>query len=127
MDCYLDLADAVVPVRNGGVLIHFLSDSQFCLHWLLYVGGNGAEAVVATAAPYGFEHSELWDEGAQVRSTFVPGEDPDACACAASFSEFLYRLWIENEIFFKLAIDRCPLTEEQQRYVDHYPKAGRRP
>ena len=47
-DCYLDLGDFVVPVEGGGHLIHFLSDSQWVLHWLLYIGPDQAEAVIAT-------------------------------------------------------------------------------
>jgi hypothetical protein len=35
--CYLDLAHFAVPVSDGGILIHFLSDQQWVLHWLLYV------------------------------------------------------------------------------------------
>jgi len=32
------LADFPVFVNSGGILIHFLSDSQWVLHWLLYCG-----------------------------------------------------------------------------------------
>jgi len=43
--------------------------------------------------------------------------------CASSFSEFLYRLWIENEIFFRLGgpdAGRTPLTDEQRRYGERF-------
>jgi|SRR5688572_9607327 len=35
-DCYLDVADRAVKTKGdtNGYLIHFLSDSQWCVHWL---------------------------------------------------------------------------------------------
>jgi hypothetical protein len=111
-DCYLDLADFVVPVAGGGWLVHFLSDSQWVCHWLLYVDAD-REAVLVTEAPVGFE---VDDE--TIRS-FDPASD-DGAVCAESFSEFIYRFWIENEIWFALADKDEPLTDEQQRYAEHY-------
>ena len=123
-DCYLDLAETVVPVSTGGILIHFLSDSQFCFHWLLYVGANGEEAVVATREPFGFVHPDYWSEGARIPPAFAPGEEPDAFVCANSFSEFLYRFWIENEIWYRLAWEHHSLSGEQQQYVSFYRTAA---
>ena len=113
-DCYLDLADFAVPVSDGGYLIHFLSDSQWVAHWLLYVGPDQAEAVVATWDPLGF--NTVQDEP-PVR-LFVPGTS-DAWVCADSFSEFLFRFWIENEVWFKLVhpSDELPLSDQQRRYL----------
>jgi hypothetical protein len=120
-DCYLDLADFAVPVASGGWLIHFLSDSQWVLHWLLYCGTDGGEAVVATPRPLGFELEADGDE-ATVR-VFDPAAG--AAVCAESFSEFLYRFWIENEIWFRRSGVDGPvrrLTAEQRRYVEHYAR-----
>lgn len=111
--CYLDLADSIVPAVDGGYLVHFLSDQQWVLHWLLYVRA-GAEAVIATETPYGF-HGEA-------PTAFEPVSDA-AVVCAESFLEFLYRFWIENEIWFALADpdgEQRPLKEEERRYVEHY-------
>src|SRR3954447_22084874 len=117
-DCYLRLPDAIVRFGEGW-LINFLADSQACAFWLLYTGSDG-EAVVVTEYPPGFGFSD-----AQARSQRRdPGSlGSDASVCAASFSEFLYRLWIENEIFFRLdgpEADRAPLTDEQRRYGEHF-------
>jgi hypothetical protein len=112
-DCYLDLADFVVPVPGGGSLVHFLSDSQWVLHWLLYAGPEGAEAVVAAYEPFGFE-----DEDESIRAFDAAADE--AWMCADTFSEFLYRFWIENEIWFALAYEKRPLTDEQRRYAEHY-------
>jgi hypothetical protein len=75
-------------------------------HWLLYVGPGGEQAVVATRAGYGFEEPDA--------GPFVA----DGVVCAETFVEFLYRYWIENEIFF--ALREGGLTAEQLRYVEHY-------
>jgi hypothetical protein len=110
------------PVGFGaldhGLLVHFLSDSQWVCHWLLYSGPDG-EAVVASYDPLGFELGE--DE---VTLRELSSATMDASVCAESFSEFLYRFWIENEIWFELAapglLRRPKLTDEQPRYVEHY-------
>jgi hypothetical protein len=115
--CYLELGQFAVPAP-AGTLVHFLSDQQWVLHWLLYVGDDGSEAVVATPVPYGFE--------GEAPPTLAVGGDADTVVCAESFNEFLYRFWIENEIWFGLrdALPRWrrrrPLTDEQQRYAAHY-------
>jgi hypothetical protein len=109
--CYLDLGDRVVPAGDG-TLVHFLADQQWVLHWLLYCDADGAECVVATDVPFGFE---LDDEP-------VPDFDPaghQGAVCADSFTEFLYRFRIENEIWLALD-DGRPLDGEEQAYVDHY-------
>jgi hypothetical protein len=116
-DCYLRLPDSIVRFGEGW-LINFLADSQACAFWLLYTGSDG-EAVVVTEYPPGFEFSEE-DARSQQRD---PGSlADDASVCAASFSEFLYRFWIENEIFFRLSVPeaRAPLSEEQRRYGEHF-------
>jgi hypothetical protein len=119
-NCYLDLADFAIPVSDGGWLIHFLSDSQWVLHWLLYSGPDGSDAVAVTDSALGFELGD--DEDGTVR-VFDPSTST-AAVCADSFSEFLYRFWIENEIWFNLADpDRSeprPLSDEQRRYAEHY-------
>ena len=42
--CYLDLGEFRVEVAGGGSLIHFLSDQQWLLHWLLLERGRGIHA-----------------------------------------------------------------------------------
>jgi Ion channel len=42
--------------------------------------------------------------------------------------EFLYRFWIENEIWFSLVDPHAeprPLTDEQRRYAEHYTRTSR--
>jgi hypothetical protein len=124
--CYLDLGDSAVPVRDGGSLIHFLSDQQWILHWLLYCDPVGREAVVVTELPYGFEVSDEDLAAFRLEDAAIAVFDPlraPAAVCAESFREFLWRFRIENEIWFALALRQRVLTAEEQAYVDHY--AGR--
>jgi len=108
--CYLDLGDFPVAVDTEGWLIHFLSDQQWVGHWLLYIGHDGSEAVVAGYPPYGFAQGADFERGTD-----------EAVVCADSFSEFLYRFWIENEIWFALADEGArELTSEEKRYAEHY-------
>lgn len=114
--CYLDLGQFAVDVEGGGAMLHFLSDQQWILHWLLYVGDDGSEAVVVSESPLGFEADE------RRFARFDPATEP-ATVCAETFSEFLYRYWIDNEIYFRTALgahDEPPLTDEQRQYAEHF-------
>jgi len=112
--CYLDLADEVVALPDGGHAIHFLSDQQWILHWLLFVGRDGSQAVIATEEGLGFRYRDPED----LPTTLRP---ETAAVCADSFSEFLYRFWLENELWRALSPGaNGTLTDEQRRYLDHY-------
>ena len=56
--CYLDLGQFVVGSSDGGSLVHFLSDQQWVLHWLLYRAPDGSECVVVSGEPFGFDDGE---------------------------------------------------------------------
>lgn len=119
--CYLDLAHFSVRVSDGGMLIHFLSDQQSALHWLLYVGPDGSEAVVVSPESLGF------DDGETEPLRLVDLKDPpdSLSVCSDSFEEFLYRFWIENELFFGLAVDKMPLKAlpgELRAYAEAHPR-----
>ena len=83
------------------------------MHWLLYLGRDGKEAVVATEEPFGF----VTDDAVRDRFDLTAG---NPTVCADSFSEFLYRFWIENEIWFRLnsGNSELPITDEQRRYAE---------
>lgn len=128
--CYLDLGDFPVAVGGEGWLIHFMSDQQWISHWLLYVDQHGNESVVSTYPPYGFalgasEDEPEWafDFDPATSNEFKPGAS-ESVLCADSFSEFLYRFWIENEIWYALSEPPFELTPEQRRYVEYYLQAA---
>jgi len=117
-DCYLDVGDFAVKTAGGtsGFLIHFLSDSQWCLHWSLYIDASGGEFVLASLEAYGFAFGEP-----EIKHTIDLAQE-EIWYCAPTFSEFIYRFWLENEIWYALAWDKRPLTKTEQAYVDHYRK-----
>jgi len=81
-NCYFDPASHAVAVP-GGRLVHFLSDSQWIRHWLMYVGVEGGQTIVTTDFPVGFD---LTPEDLEVN----PG-DPYFEICAPTFLEFMWR------------------------------------
>ena len=119
--CYLDLAKFAVRTDDGGTLVHFLSDQQWVLHWLLYVGPDDSEAVVVSSTPLGFDDGET----APVRELRRESAPEIVAVCSDSFEEFLYRLWIENEIWFSLVqdvVELVMLPGELQAYAAAYPR-----
>ncbi|TCC11240.1 hypothetical protein [Kribbella soli] len=111
-DSYFDLGDFTVAVE-GGRLLHLISDSQWVYHWFLYLGDDGTSAVVGTTFPAGFTLDP--DDAAyyqQVSSGYV--------VVANSFAEFTWRWWMDNDIFYRTAVDRTPLTPNQESYVAQY-------
>jgi hypothetical protein len=101
--CYLDLGQLLVPTSTpGGYLLHFLSDQQSTFHWLLYVDKDGNEGVVGTVEPLGFDYADEPEWAA--RQVAGIGLDPSSGleVCADTFVEFVYRFWVENEIWFAL-------------------------
>ncbi len=115
-DCYLDVADLAVKTKGAteGYLIHFLSDSQWCGHWYIHVDQMGKEFVIASLNAYGFEHED------SDRRDEIDLAKENVWFCAPSFIEFIYRFWLENEIWYALAFDKRPLTIIEQAYVNHY-------
>jgi hypothetical protein len=123
--CCLDLGDfaAQTPVE-GSYLIHVLSDQQWCRHWMVYLDAAGNEAVVSSAEPIGFHLPDDWP--ALPRVIPIGSAAIDLDVCADSFAEFLYRFWIENEIFFALQ-DNQPLTPTAGSYAARLPGPANSP
>ncbi|MBL8166836.1 MAG: hypothetical protein JNJ50_01695 [Acidobacteria bacterium] len=125
-DCYLDLADRAIKVidADDGYLIHFLSDSQWCCHWYILVKASGDHDIYTSFDAYGFNVEEASDddddEYATCRKDAIKLMDEPLWFCAATFTEFIYRFWLENEIWFALSFDEQPLTAEQKTYLAHY-------
>jgi hypothetical protein len=124
-DCYLDVADRAVRAvgDHDGFLVHFLSDSQWCLHWYIHIDYSSQHFVLVSPNAYGFTFEatgEEIDEDAPHQKDEIELEQEDILLCAPTFTEFIYRFWLENEIRFALAWDKQPLTATQQAYVNHY-------
>jgi hypothetical protein len=111
--CFLALSDHLVPIpaAEGYFLLRFLNDSQSCFMWYLCLGGKGEPGVVASGY---FLEPDIFDvmeyEGVKREDIFR-----EALTCAETFTEFLYRFWIENTIWYSLH-KRLPLTPIQEEY-----------
>lgn len=116
-DCHFKLLDCIVEYPSGtnNYLIPFLFDSQGMLYWYLYVTQDSKHCVVVSDELLG-----LRSENDQNEDSYE--EEGMLFFCAPTFEEFLYRFWIENEIWFALSYEKTKLTKEQQAYVDHYKK-----
>src|SRR6266487_5506998 len=112
-DCYLDVADYAVKTTGSieGYLLHFLSDSQWVGHWYIHTDPRGNHFIVTSLHAYGFAFEE---ENGNPAATGINIQEEDIWFCAPSFTEFIYRFWLENEIWFALAKDKRTLTEEEQ-------------
>jgi hypothetical protein len=119
-DCYLDVADRAVKTKGvcKGSLIHFLSDSQWCLHWYIHAD-HDSHLVAVSPNAYGFTLPDD-DTAAPYNKNEIEIEHEEIWFCAPTFTDFIYRFWLENEIWFALAWDKQPLTMTQQAYVSHY-------
>jgi hypothetical protein len=107
-DCYLDLADYLVDVP-GGRLLHLLADSQIILHWHLLLGDDGSQAVLATDKWFGYETDDS-------TARLDPEGPPQFGIVADTFTEFLWRFWLDNTIWLKVE-DALELTADEQNYV----------
>ncbi len=115
-DCYLELPDFVVATHGDedGFLVHFLSDSQYVLHWFLYLNLDGENCVLVSQNPYGIQGFDL-PESIDIQTESV-------WFCAPSFTEFICRFWLENEIWFTLMHKDRSLTSTENSYLMHYSK-----
>jgi hypothetical protein len=118
--CYLDPGQRIVETIGSirGHLIHFLSDSQSCAHWYLHVLHDGQVAVLESDDLYCYlaENAE-WIENPACRLDQIDLTRQDFRFCAFSFSEFVFRFWIENEIWYAIHGKKRPLTSLETAYL----------
>ena len=124
--CYFDLGHFVVPTTiPDGYLLHLVSDQQSVRHWLLYLDMHGNQGMVTTAEPLGFDYSDESEwAAAQAKEVNLDGTN-DLEVCADTLSVFLFRFWVENELWFALSEQR-PLTGAVQRYAERLPRSADR-
>src|SRR5262249_5434090 len=108
--------------REEGLLIHFLSDQQWCLHWHLYINASGEHCVIVSKKAYGIRIGEEARQPSRLLRAIHLEREP-VWFCAPSFAQSIYRLWLENEILYALADKRQPLTTRQQAYLAPYKKS----
>ena len=105
--CWWSLdVDSLQPLPTSDLLaVRFLTDQQGALFWHLLLDGSGDPPVVVS-------HQDFSD-----RETWESSPIDHVYRCAPSFEAFMYRLWIENEIGFRMH-EHEALTPEQLRYLE---------
>lgn len=109
-DCYFDLADHARSV-DGGTLVHLVSDSQWTMHWSIFVGHDGQVAIIASDHPMGFDLDEPTDGGPDYSGKYF--------LCADTFAEFVWRWWMDGEAFYP-ASDQAERSVTQNDYIRQY-------
>jgi hypothetical protein len=127
---WFPLLEHLTPCIFGGRgrLVCFLRDQQDCVVWHLYLTPDGGEFVVSSWEA-GID-AAIWGE----LNDGVPPDDKErddvlefATICATSFEDFLYRLWLEIRISYKVGgFDDAPLTDAERRYLAHYESGQHR-
>ena len=111
-DCFLDLCARPVQSPVGdGYLIRFLADSQGCIFWYLFVTGDSSDhAVVSSSDFYGTEDDQSEDE---------PPDPSELAFSAESFEAFIWRFWLENEMWFS-GWKKTPMPSAGEQYIEQY-------
>jgi len=118
--CYLELSTdfVLIPGVKDQYLLRFMNDSQSCALWYLYFDRNETAAKVVVSSyfldPDIFKEMEY--EEINYEDIFA-----EAAICADTFTEFIYRFWIENTIWYSLS-KRVPATPLQEEYRNHITK-----
>ncbi len=111
--CTFGLSENFIPARieEGGYFLRFMNDQQDVLMWYLYFSPTGEHCVVVSNILYDDEEyfNDLPTEAIKNSSGY----------CAPSFEAFLYRIWLENKIWFSM--NEGETTDKlQEAYLAHY-------
>jgi hypothetical protein len=121
-DCFLDVVNAPVPLATGdGHLVRFLADSQSVLFWYLYFPTAGHDHAVLASAAFHGTPEEAWQDDEEEE------EESPLEFVAESFEQFLWRFWVENELWFAVYSDNTTPIAAAQAYLAQYRARGEEP
>jgi uncharacterized protein (TIGR02996 family) len=103
---------------EDGLFVTFYADSQYCVLWgILLPREPGRYAPILAGSPDGL-FPGIWGDDAEVGEVYEVGKPVLA---ASQLEQFLFRWWIENEIWYATVWNdsRRPLTSTEQAYVNH--------
>ncbi|KAJ3414998.1 hypothetical protein HDV05_005643 [Chytridiales sp. JEL 0842] len=85
-----------LPLSPETDILLFYRDQQDCVAWYLVLSGPLAGCVLGSPVVVGTgEEGEEWGDGWE--EVMVE----DGVVCAMGFLEFLYRVWVENHVWFR--------------------------
>ncbi len=127
--CFIDLGDKIARLHEtagGGWLVHFLSDQQGVVEWLIHVAPDGGHQVVVTTAPIGCSWRLDPEELDPVPDQPLTLEDLAVLSvevCADSLIEFLARCWLDNETWWTIEGGEAATTPDvvdyQRAWLQH--------
>ncbi|MCA9078966.1 MAG: hypothetical protein KDA58_00345 [Planctomycetaceae bacterium] len=97
------------PAEMGGWFLPFFIDSQGSAEWAVYFHNDFGHCVVAALSTFEELQETEWDQ-LHEKIRF----------CSESFLEFVARMTLESELWFRLTEQHPPLTPAMQTYVYHY-------
>ncbi len=121
-DCHFELSPSWIklPSLPQDRYVRFMSDSQYCVSWYLRVHADRAASVVACGC-LGTDDIEFespliedapFDEQPNVELHILQS----LVTVAHSFPEFIYRVWIEGLIWFRVH-QEMPFTPSEREYA----------
>jgi hypothetical protein len=117
--CYFDISNEVLPspFDDGGYFVRFLNDQQWVMLWYLYIDRNGNYTIVNS--PYSFDPEYQNYEDTGEFAVTLTDMQKETRICAPNFTTFIYRFWLENQIWFALNENKS-LSIEQEEYIRQY-------
>ena len=116
-DCYFDGGEKIQKTQNpSGHILHLIADSQWCYHWYLFIAENQDYCILGGGDALGYHDEEQKSEVVDIANT-------DLKMCSQNFLEFIYRFWIENEIWHILVYEnhlQTFLTSQMENYIATY-------
>lgn len=121
--CFFCIDGGIVPIqdRPKEYLLRFYEDSQGCCFWFLYFDIEGDCKVVTSDFyyPLNYNLKEHYDIFESINGEPVNSSWDNVFISENNFEFFLYRLWIEAEIWF-YEYEEIPFTKTQQQYIDSF-------
>lgn len=111
--CEWTLSEHLIPSKalRGAFTVRFLKDQQDVFFWYLFLAPGLEPSVVVSPIPY--------DDPRVKRDVDRRTLLANSGEAAPSFGHFVFRWWLENELWDALDVGR-KLTPRQRAYVDHY-------
>ncbi len=115
--CYFDLPEHICTFEVEGKKWHairFLNDQQDVVLWNLLINDKGESCVLASS--FSFDNSEVMEtitEKVLLNNVLL---------CAPTFESFIYRFWLENDIWFELDMSEHLEKPLHIAYLSHYQK-----
>jgi hypothetical protein len=113
--CYFDLPEKVKKFNwlgENAYLFHFYRDQQDCLFWYYYVRENGENCIVVSPIPFYEEGIENQLDDDVVSNDFF--------YTAATFEEFIFRTFVENELWFNREDEQAFSNKNTEKICEEY-------